>query len=57
MKIFEYNNKLVEFYKNIERATIILNDLNQHKQVLEQLNQLSEENVSLKDRINQLEQR
>ena len=50
---FDWQNKLVDFYKKLGEATMLLNELNNSSGLLKELERIRQENCELKQKLNQ----
>jgi hypothetical protein len=52
---FDWQNKLVDFYKNVKNAVFIMNELQNCSSVLAEMDRLRNENLELKEKLKQLQ--
>ena len=53
---FEYQNRIIEFYKHVKNAAVIATELENCTSILQELDRLKQENAELKDQVNQLKE-
>jgi len=52
---FDWQNKLVDFYKKLGEANLLLNELNNSAGLLKELERVRQENSELKQKLNQVQ--